>query len=68
MSKYRKVRAGQWVRPIMKGYNMMCCDCGLVHTLNFRIVGKRVVLQAFRNNRATANTRRFRKQIILHER
>lgn len=58
IKKYPKIKSGEWVRPVMKGYNMMCCDCGLVHTLNFKIINKRVLLQAFRNNRATANTRR----------
>ena len=25
-----------WIRPVMTNYHMSCCDCGLVHTLNFR--------------------------------
>jgi hypothetical protein len=30
----------QWVTvfPPMTGYQMICCDCGLVHTLNFTAV------------------------------
>jgi hypothetical protein len=32
-----KVRSGQWVQPIMKGYEMICCDCGLTHIVDFRI-------------------------------
>jgi hypothetical protein len=27
-----------WITPIHDGYRMMCCDCGLVHALQFKIV------------------------------
>ena len=27
-----------WIRPVMNKYHMMCCDCGLVHTINFRAI------------------------------
>ena len=27
-----------WVSPVMKGYRMACCDCGLVHTMEFEVV------------------------------
>ncbi len=26
-----------WINPKMTGYHMACCDCGLVHTINFRV-------------------------------
>lgn len=31
-----------WQYPIMKGYKMACCDCGLVHNLEFLVgeIGK----------------------------
>ena len=60
MPRYATVEAGEWVQPVRRGYKMMCCDCGLVHTLNFRIREGRIQLQAFRDNRATANARRRR--------
>jgi hypothetical protein len=25
-----------WVQPIRSGYKMQCCDCDLVHTMEFR--------------------------------
>lgn len=28
----------RWQNPIMKGYLMGCCDCGLVHEMEFKIV------------------------------
>lgn len=27
-----------WVSPVMKGYKMQCCDCGLIHEVDFKIV------------------------------
>lgn len=27
-----------WIKPVMTNYHFMCCDCGLVHTINFRAV------------------------------
>lgn len=34
----REVEAGwsRWVQPVMRGYKLACCDCGLVHLLEFR--------------------------------
>ena len=28
----------RWVPVIMQGYKMACCDCGLVHDFNFKVV------------------------------
>lgn len=25
-----------WQQPIMRGYHMQCCDCGLIHEMQFR--------------------------------
>lgn len=51
--RYPTIKAGQWVQPVRNGYRMKCCDCGLVHVLNFRLVkcgnGKhKIQFQAFR--------------------
>lgn len=52
MVRYHNVHAGEWVKPRMKGYLMKCCECGLVHKLNFKIIkhgrGHKVIFQAFR--------------------
>jgi len=32
------VRDGEWVQPILRGHLMKCCDCGLVHRMDFRLV------------------------------
>ena len=26
-----------WIRPKQRGFNIGCCDCGLVHSFNFRV-------------------------------
>lgn len=28
----------EWVEPVMKGYLMQCCDCGLIHEMQFKAV------------------------------
>jgi hypothetical protein len=58
MTKYRKIEAGEWVQPVEEGYKMACCDCGLVHKMDFRIHEGRVQFRAFRDNRATGQVRR----------
>lgn len=57
---YEKIKPGEWLRPKRKDYKMECCDCGLVHTLDFRVLDGRAEFRAFRDNRATANKRRAR--------
>lgn len=57
---YPDVKAGEWVQPRASGYRMACCDCCLVHLLRFRIRGGKVQMQAFRDNRSTAQLRRWR--------
>jgi hypothetical protein len=60
--KYTQVHDGDWIRPnSMRGHKLKCCDCGLVHRINFRVVGGVVEFQAFRDNRGTAQVRRKAK-------
>ena len=60
--RYKQEYDGQWIRPIKKGYKMACCDCGLVHRVEFAHVpygsGRKIILRAWRDNRATAAMRR----------
>lgn len=40
MAKYKQHEAGEggwseWDRPVMQDYKLACCDCGLVHTMEF---------------------------------
>lgn len=61
--KYRSVSDGEWVQPVRRGYKMACCDCGLVHVMNFRLAkngrGAFIQFQAFRDE---GKTRALRKR------
>lgn len=37
--RYKQQYDGEWIRPRRKNYYMKCCDCGLVHRIDFRLVG-----------------------------
>lgn len=39
-----------------------CCDCGLVHTFDFKIVKDTIKVSICRNNRATGQLRRWKKK------
>jgi hypothetical protein len=64
---YEQPEAGEWVQPIEEGYKMACCDCGLVHTLDFRVEDGRAQFRVFRNNRSTALVRRHRNITVRHD-
>jgi hypothetical protein len=36
--KYPPVKDGDQVTPKMRGYKMCCCDCGLVHKMDFDVL------------------------------
>lgn len=38
MTRYRSQKDGDFIVPQMTGYRMACCDCGLVHTLDFQVM------------------------------
>lgn len=40
--------------------HMACCDCHLVHIIRFRVVGKKIIFQAWRHGRKTGALRRHR--------
>lgn len=62
--KFKVQKDGEWVQPIRRGYLMKCCDCGLVHRLNFRLVktgrGQKIQFQAFRVKSYAVSMRRSR--------
>ncbi len=67
--KCRKVRVGKsgwsyWQKPVMNGYMMQCCDCGLVHDVvwSYDKKTKELGMAVRRNNRATAQRRKSIKK------
>lgn len=58
-SKYYQVTDGEWIRVRKRGLKDQCCDCGLVHRMNFRINERgQVEVQATVDRRATAAARK----------
>ena len=56
-----------WEKPIMEGYRLACCDCGLVHLVNFRIRSRMVEMQFKRHARATAAMRRAKRHTKIRK-
>jgi hypothetical protein len=56
---YRTHFDGEW-RPIVKtGYRAACCDCGLVHVLDFRVdADGEISIRVTRDDAATSIERR----------
>lgn len=50
----------RWVQPRMRKYFLVCCDCDLVHEMQFRVVGIKKLKVQFRARRAEGYTRRER--------
>lgn len=59
--KYTDKKDGEWSKVIGRKHLLMCCDCGLVHLLKFRIRKGKIEFQGFRDNRATGQARRHRR-------
>ena len=54
----------EWVDVTVRS-SVECCDCGLTHKEDYRIIdaadGKHILRQSIANNRATGNARRSMK-------
>jgi hypothetical protein len=55
---YLTVEENVWVRPFRRGYRWCCCDCGLVHVVDFTVKRGVLTFRVRRHNRATAAVRR----------
>lgn len=60
MSRYAEPLAGEWIQPVRRGYKMACCDCGLVHRMDFRVYRGRAQFMVWPAKRETAMVRRWR--------
>jgi hypothetical protein len=56
--RYHQLQDGEWMRPTRRGFRDACCDCGLVHRMEFRIVEGTIEFRSTRDNKATAAMRR----------
>jgi hypothetical protein len=64
-TSYEQIYEGVWDRPVRKNFKFRCCDCSLIHTVNFRIKNGKIEWQFYRDNRATAQARRRRVKMPL---
>jgi hypothetical protein len=37
---YQQIVEGEWIEPSRKGFIDQCCDCRLVHVIDFAVVDK----------------------------
>ena len=52
----------EWIHPLSSYHRISCCDCGLVHDLEFRLDDDNgLSFRARRNNRSTGQIRYRRK-------
>lgn len=58
MEPFEKPKAGDWIRPVPRGYKAACCDCGLVHRIDFRVRDGRAEFRVFAAPRLTLWYRR----------
>ena len=53
---------GEWHRPVLHGHMEECCDCGLVHTVDYKITKENnhfvLKFRATVDRKATAAARR----------
>jgi len=38
---YMQIVEGEWIEPAKEGFVDQCCDCGLVHVIDFAVIDKR---------------------------
>lgn len=55
---YHHVQWGEWMRVRKRNFKEQCCDCGLIHRLDFRIVDGHIEIRTRRDDRSTAAVRR----------
>lgn len=58
---FERIKPGEWLRPIRRGYRAACCDCGLVHRMDFRVNDGHAEFRAYRDDRLTKANRREKR-------
>lgn len=55
---YHHVQWGEWIRVRKRNFKEQCCDCGLVHRLDFRVIDGNIEIRTRRDERSTSAIRR----------
>ena len=53
----------EWFQPAAK-YRMACCDCGLVHRMEFRVINGKIQFRAWRDRKATKARRKTHPPVV----
>jgi len=62
-SKYYHVTDGEWLTVAWRDNRDQCCDCGLIHKVNYRVnKDGQLEVQVFRDGKATGGARRAKKE------
>lgn len=61
LMKYEEVKNNEWTELGLKNQDLICCDCNLVHTIDFKIKDGKLFAKFRRNEKATAAIRRNKK-------
>ena len=68
-SKYEETPQGEWYSPKMRNFREQCCDCGMVHRVDYRIRKGQLETRVFRDERSTAQVRRHmtkkQKEVLI---
>lgn len=49
---------GEWIEPMpQEGHRLICSDCGLIYSVDFRVVNNRAQFRVRRDEEATKNWR-----------
>ncbi|MEX0842497.1 MAG: hypothetical protein WD039_09470 [Xanthobacteraceae bacterium] len=60
--RYHQLMDGEWIAPRRRGFREQCCDCALVHVIDYRInAAGQIEFRARRDRRATAAARKVFK-------
>ena len=65
MTTKRRLQKSEWIQPIKKNYKFVCCDCDLVHKIDFRICSGRVQFRTARDQQSTTQRRRHWKKLYI---
>lgn len=65
MSEYEELEDGKWTEVPRRGHRNACCDCGLVHCVDYRIVDGKIQIRVRRHKRATVAMRRSMKRVVV---
>lgn len=66
--KYPYAKVNEWF-SLPKTWHVACCDCGLIHKMEFRVNPDTAIFEVRvnRNNRATAQRRRGMKVKLVNK-